>query len=211
MEATHDMYRKIDLSPLNDGGDYHVSLDDIFENDITGDNVSQTRNQEESIPVETEAPTSSKKRRRSGGFDDKFFEALHEVGRGSEARLETISCRMGYDFDVSKARKEVNAKLSGIPSLSQNDKFVGGRSCWGGRGVEKLLGRQGVEEQDEEAVGAAGGGGAGQRNYLGGGGWRSGGPASPRRHRCRRRRMNGDGGGGGGGRRRRKRTGTRRE
>ncbi|XP_057777941.1 uncharacterized protein LOC130996661 [Salvia miltiorrhiza] len=123
MEAAHDMYRKIDLSQLNDGGDYHVSLEDIFENDISCDNVSQTRNREESKPVEQEAPTSSKKRRRSVGFDDKFFEALHEVGRGTESRLETISSRMGYDFDVSKARKEVFAKLSGIPGLSQTDKF----------------------------------------------------------------------------------------
>ncbi|XP_057799340.1 uncharacterized protein LOC131015106 [Salvia miltiorrhiza] len=124
MEAAHEMYQKLSSSPLNDLGDYHVSLDDIFENDLTGDNVSQTPNQQETIPIEQEAPTTSKKRRRSGGFDEKFFEALHEVGRGTESRLETISCRMGYDFDVSKARKEVNAKLSGIPGLSQHDKFV---------------------------------------------------------------------------------------
>ncbi|XP_057811504.1 uncharacterized protein At2g29880-like [Salvia miltiorrhiza] len=121
MEAAHDMYRKLDQ--LDENGDYHVSLEDIFENEILGDNVSQTRIPEESVPVEKEAPTSSKKRRRSIGFDDRFFEALHEVGRGTESRLETISSRMGYDFDISKARKEVFAKLSGIPGLSQTEKF----------------------------------------------------------------------------------------
>ncbi|XP_057808003.1 uncharacterized protein LOC131022504 [Salvia miltiorrhiza] len=83
MEAAHDMYRKINLSPVNDSGDYHVSLEGIFENEISGDNVSQTFNRDEPTPVEKEAPTSSKKRRRSVGFDDKFFEALREVGRGT--------------------------------------------------------------------------------------------------------------------------------
>ncbi|XP_057773450.1 uncharacterized protein LOC131003052 [Salvia miltiorrhiza] len=123
MEAAFTMYRKLDINQSLDDGEYHVSLEDILETGETGDNVSQTQAREETVTAEKEAPTSSKKRRRSVGFDDRFFEALTTIGRGTETRLDTISSRMGYDYDVSKARKEVFAQLSGIPGLSKTEKF----------------------------------------------------------------------------------------
>ncbi|XP_057811553.1 uncharacterized protein LOC131025784 [Salvia miltiorrhiza] len=124
MEAAFTMYRKLDINQPLDDGEYHVSLEDILENGETGDNVSQTQPREETVTAEKEAPTSSKKRRRSVGFDDRFFEALTNIGRGTETRLDTISSRMGYDYDISKARKEVFAQLSGIPGLSKTEKFL---------------------------------------------------------------------------------------
>ncbi|XP_057791224.1 uncharacterized protein LOC131008358 [Salvia miltiorrhiza] len=127
MEAAHDMYRKLDINQPLEDSEYHVSLEDICENgetgDNTGDNVSQTQGREESLVAEKEATTSSKKRRRSSAFDDRFFEALANIGRGTESRLDTISSRMGYDYDISKARKAVRAQLSCIPGLSKTDTF----------------------------------------------------------------------------------------
>ncbi|XP_057806209.1 uncharacterized protein LOC131021137 [Salvia miltiorrhiza] len=71
MEAAFTMYRKLDINQPLDDGEYHVSLEDILENGETGDNVSQTQPREETVTAEKEAPTSSKKRRRSVSFDDR--------------------------------------------------------------------------------------------------------------------------------------------
>ncbi|XP_057798099.1 uncharacterized protein LOC131014226 isoform X2 [Salvia miltiorrhiza] len=123
MEASHEMYRKLDTSQPNADDDYRVSLEDLFENGEAGDNVSHTQVHEESVTAEKEVRGCGKKRRRSATFDDRFFEALHEINRGTETRLDTISSKMGYDYDISKARKEVFAQLSAIPGLSKMEKF----------------------------------------------------------------------------------------
>ncbi|XP_057789704.1 uncharacterized protein LOC131006576 [Salvia miltiorrhiza] len=123
MEAAHDLYRKIDLDQVNDDGEYHVSLEDILETGEIGDNVSQTQQREESVASEKAAPTSNRKHRRDAQFDDRFFAALTDISWGTEKILDAISSRMGYDFDISKARKEVPAQLSSITGLSMTQKF----------------------------------------------------------------------------------------
>ncbi|XP_057811839.1 uncharacterized protein LOC131026082 [Salvia miltiorrhiza] len=124
MEAAHDMYRNIDLNPPIDPlGDYHVSLEDIFENGEMADSVSQTHKPEVTKKGDEEVRASSRKRKRSSGIDDRMFEAFSDISRGTESRLEIIVESMGYDKDVSKARKEVFAQLSAIPGLSKTDKF----------------------------------------------------------------------------------------
>ncbi|XP_057773536.1 uncharacterized protein LOC130992803 [Salvia miltiorrhiza] len=116
MDAAHEMYRKINLSQSVDDGDYHVSLEDIDKTVDAIDSTSQTHKADDAVRAK------SKKRKHSGA-EDRMFEALVAITRGTEDRLETIAGRMGYDFDISKARKELYSQLSSITGLSQKAIF----------------------------------------------------------------------------------------
>ncbi|XP_057807932.1 uncharacterized protein LOC131022462 [Salvia miltiorrhiza] len=117
MEATHDMYRDIDLSQPHGDGDYHVNLDDIFENANEDECASQVKQSEVVTPV-----VIKKKRKTADGFSV-MCAALTDISKDTGKRLDTISTRVGHDVDVSRARKEVFAQLSAIPGLSQKAKF----------------------------------------------------------------------------------------
>ncbi|XP_057779754.1 NAC domain-containing protein 26-like [Salvia miltiorrhiza] len=52
-----------------------------------------------------------------------MYEMLAEINRKIDKRLESIASRIGYDFDISKAKNEVFAQLSSIQGLSLKAKF----------------------------------------------------------------------------------------
>ncbi|XP_057787492.1 uncharacterized protein LOC131004757 [Salvia miltiorrhiza] len=116
MEAAHEMYRNIDLTEPHVDGDYHVTLDDMYEPADADDSVSQ------SVKASPEVRSSTRKRKRDDGID-RMFAALSEITTTTGDRLETLASRMGYDFDISKARKEVFAQLGSISGLTLKDKF----------------------------------------------------------------------------------------
>ncbi|XP_057779517.1 uncharacterized protein LOC130998100 [Salvia miltiorrhiza] len=116
MEAAHQMYHKIDLSQEQVDGDYHVSLEDVDETVDTNDSTSQTQKPEPVL-----RPSSRKRKQRDES--DKLFEVLAEIGHGTKERLDTIAGRMGYDYDVSAARKHLFSQLTAIPGLSQKAIF----------------------------------------------------------------------------------------
>ncbi|XP_057767907.1 uncharacterized protein LOC130988150 [Salvia miltiorrhiza] len=116
MEAAHEMYRNIDLTEPHVDGDYHVTLDDMYETTDAADSVSQ------SFKPAPEVRAPARKRKRDDGVD-KMYAALSEITSMTGEHLNTIASRMGYDFDISKARKEVFAQLGSIPGLTLTDKF----------------------------------------------------------------------------------------
>ncbi|XP_057780275.1 uncharacterized protein LOC130998869 [Salvia miltiorrhiza] len=115
MEAARQTYHNIDLTQTEEvKGDCNVSLDDLNESGHIDDSVSQTHKPEAGVRVPS-------KKKKNG--DDRMFEAMTEISHSTNTRLDTIAGRMGYDFDVSKARKDVFAQLGSINGLSKKDKF----------------------------------------------------------------------------------------
>ncbi|XP_057779530.1 uncharacterized protein LOC130998112 [Salvia miltiorrhiza] len=98
MEAAHQMYHKIDLS--------QEQID------------APAKPRSQSLSCAHLAGRGSKR-----DESDKLFEVLAEIGHGTKERLDTIAGRMGYDYDVSAARKHMFSQLTAIPGLSQKAIF----------------------------------------------------------------------------------------
>ncbi|KAH6763079.1 hypothetical protein C2S52_020512 [Perilla frutescens var. hirtella] len=98
-------------------GDYYVpTQEEPFTEDVAEDSGSPNQREEPSLR------TQGKKRKSNAGFSG-MVELLAEINRTTDKRLETITSRISYDFDQSKARKEVFDRLSNIKGLSINGKF----------------------------------------------------------------------------------------
>ncbi|KAL1558809.1 hypothetical protein AAHA92_09227 [Salvia divinorum] len=62
-------------------------------------------------------------KRKSDGSMDAIFELMSKMHNDANAKLEGLSNRIGYEVDLSKARKDVYAILGRLPSLSIEEKF----------------------------------------------------------------------------------------
>ena len=68
--------------------------------------------------------SSSKKRKSTEtSTDDKFFEMMNNFCDRTESRLGDIAKRIGYEYDVSEARKAVYKALGGLPELTMTQKI----------------------------------------------------------------------------------------
>ncbi|KAG6437012.1 hypothetical protein SASPL_101919 [Salvia splendens] len=67
-------------------------------------------------------PAGGKKRKADLSIDD-LIELLGKMNDATNARLEILSLRTGYEFDLSKARKEVFVELGRLPGLTREQKF----------------------------------------------------------------------------------------
>ncbi|PIN17282.1 hypothetical protein CDL12_10055 [Handroanthus impetiginosus] len=72
----------------------------------------------------TEKKQPPKKQKLSDCSSDPFIEAINVFFDKLDARFEEIAKRIGYEYDVSKARKEVYAALGRIPGLLVRDKLA---------------------------------------------------------------------------------------
>ncbi|KAL8533335.1 hypothetical protein ACS0TY_009650 [Phlomoides rotata] len=68
--------------------------------------------------------TQKKRKATSDCSSDPFVAAINVFCDKLDARFEDISRRIGYEYDVSHARKEVYAALSRIPGLQVRDKLT---------------------------------------------------------------------------------------
>ncbi|KAL1549625.1 hypothetical protein AAHA92_17704 [Salvia divinorum] len=105
--------------------EYHVSFDDfVVENtspvatgpDNPEDSTSHTQQQ---VPQKTSSDT---KRKNSSG-DAAMMEFLGNLHAETNARLEIISARIGYEFDLGKARQEVFNMLGSVDGLSMDQRY----------------------------------------------------------------------------------------
>lgn len=115
-DAWNEM-RHEDVSPL--GGtyaDYEFSTEDLNEKEGADDSTSQNL---KTAPM----PSEKQKKRKMSADMQGVVEVLGEIGRNTDARLASLAQRIGYEFDISKARKEAFDKLGSIPSLSLEQRF----------------------------------------------------------------------------------------
>lgn len=116
LEAVNEMERecanKPDDCPV---GDYHVDLEDMLAKDNGDDSFFE----QQPNPVQD----NKVKKRKSNDAIEQVCTLLGEVSRNTNARLEALASRFGYDNDLGKARTEVFDKLAIVPDLSLDEKF----------------------------------------------------------------------------------------
>ena len=74
--------------------------------------------------VDSERPAAKKKRKRGDAFDG-LIDVTGKLHDDTNARLDRLSARIGYEFDVTKARKEV------FQMMSSRAHPVSGVHCFG--------------------------------------------------------------------------------
>ncbi|XP_042058409.1 uncharacterized protein LOC121802780 [Salvia splendens] len=107
--------------------DYHPSLNDI-EADKFVPSSNPTGNQDisegNSIRKQTSTNKSnSSKKRKLDGSDAALMEFLANLHSETNSRLEVISTRIGYEFDLGQARQDVFAKLYDVDGLTLDQRY----------------------------------------------------------------------------------------
>ncbi|XP_057770778.1 uncharacterized protein LOC131020551 [Salvia miltiorrhiza] len=116
MDAVNEMHRREHVVLNTPESDYHVNLDDILDHETVDESVGQSSK---------ETPTAGVVGRKRKQRDDMsgLCEVLREINRTTDRRLENLANRIGYDFDMGKARQEVFDQLGCISSFTMEDKF----------------------------------------------------------------------------------------
>ena len=131
MDAVNGLYNQDTGSGSSDGGGSGQS---VGSTDVpTADPLSQTNNPLDA-PVDSSGNSNREKAARTAGGKkrkaeqpiDGLIELLGKMNDATNARLESLSLRIGYEFDLSKARKEVFAELGRLPGLTREEKFDAG-------------------------------------------------------------------------------------
>lgn len=72
----------------------------------------------------TEKKQSPKKRKMSDCSSDPFVTAINVFCDKLDARFEDIAKRIGFEYDISNARRELYAELGRLPGLQVRDKLT---------------------------------------------------------------------------------------
>lgn len=73
------------------------------------------------------SPGSKKKNGRKRKTEDvleSMLDVMTKIHKDTSERLQTLSTRIGYDFDLSTKRVEINKMLAEIPLLTKKHRFV---------------------------------------------------------------------------------------
>lgn len=100
-------------------GDNNANLDHNLTPD-NGDNNSVCQSQQ----PDRVSKCKGKKRKTSDDGIEKVCALLEEINRSTNARLEALASRIGYEYELGKARMGLFEKLGNIPDLTINDKFT---------------------------------------------------------------------------------------
>ena len=105
--------------------DYHPSFEDFLPNDVPHI-VPETPNQN-NISGNTEQQASSTKsgsqKRKLHPADAALMEFLGNLHADTNSQLDAISQRIGYEFDVAKARETIYTKLGSVEGLTLAHKY----------------------------------------------------------------------------------------
>ncbi|XP_057796019.1 uncharacterized protein LOC131012126 [Salvia miltiorrhiza] len=116
MDAVNDMYRAGNVAENTHEEESDVNLDEIPETEVVEESVSQTKKGEAAV-------NGRNKKRKTRDELGASYELLMEIKSTTNERLEQLANRVGYDFDLGKARNEVFAMLGQLEGLSLEQKF----------------------------------------------------------------------------------------
>ena len=68
--------------------------------------------------------TKTKKRKALGEMDDGLVDMLGKMHDATNDRLQCLASRIGYEFDLTKARKEVFDLVEVVPGLTIRQQFA---------------------------------------------------------------------------------------
>lgn len=101
--------------------DYHVSLEDLFDEPINPTVTIPNAQQDESTGQSQQPVATQKqrpKKRKADSSDAALLEFLANLHDETNKRLEVISTRIGYEFDMGQARQDVYEKVRCVEGLT---------------------------------------------------------------------------------------------
>ncbi|XP_047965401.1 uncharacterized protein LOC125209864 [Salvia hispanica] len=69
-------------------------------------------------------PKKASRKRKPEEVMESMLDAMTKMNDNTNERLQILSTRIGYDFDLSAKRVEVASMLDGIPEITKKQKFM---------------------------------------------------------------------------------------
>ncbi|XP_041993493.1 uncharacterized protein LOC121771657 [Salvia splendens] len=125
--ATSQRAQMASASQTNEN-DYHPTFEDFLGDEIppNSSGTADKQNSSEAQSGEQQAVSTTKsggQKRKQPSSDDALMEFLGNLHAQNNSRLETISSRIGYEFDMGKARQEVFDKLGSVDGLTLKQRY----------------------------------------------------------------------------------------
>lgn len=105
--------------------DYHPTFEDFIPNQ-SPNGVEGMENQHSSSAHTEHLASNTKsgtKKRKVSATDDALMEFLGNLHTQTNSRLDVIASRIGYEFDIGKARQEVFDKLCDVDGLTLAQRY----------------------------------------------------------------------------------------
>lgn len=125
-DAVNKIYGKASSSNATSGPSTHMTLDELFPEEMYADGVLPEMVDESRPTTEILVPTIVKKALKKRKIEDKMdgvLQFMNQIREDTNERLKEISTRIGYEFDLSTKRTEVFDQLNGIPGLALKQQF----------------------------------------------------------------------------------------
>ncbi|KAL1564376.1 hypothetical protein AAHA92_06727 [Salvia divinorum] len=105
--------------------DYHPSFEDFIPDEvpIVAPGVETVNSSSAHTEQAVSTPPSSIHKRKSTQSDDVLMEFLGNLHAQTNSRLDIISSRIGYEFDLGKARQDVFDKLGTVDGLTLDQRY----------------------------------------------------------------------------------------
>ncbi|KAG6400215.1 hypothetical protein SASPL_137040 [Salvia splendens] len=125
--ATSQRAQMASASQTNEN-DYHPTFEDFLGDEIppNSSGTADKQNSSEAQSGQQQAVSTTKsggQKRKQPSSDDALMEFLGNLHAQTNSRLETISSRIGYEFDMGKARQEVFDKLGSVDGLTLKQRY----------------------------------------------------------------------------------------
>ncbi|KAG6390633.1 hypothetical protein SASPL_148371 [Salvia splendens] len=126
MDAVNNVCLQENLGGFGVDNNYNVGFGDFFMPNEVPDQQSPNGDSDGSARETTTQNTSTKKRKAAaaGGMDDGLVDMLGKMHDATNDRLQCLASRIGYEFDRTKARKEVFDLVEVVSGLSIRQQFV---------------------------------------------------------------------------------------
>ncbi|XP_047953514.1 uncharacterized protein LOC125199583 [Salvia hispanica] len=126
LEAVNNISIQQNLGGFGASNDYSGSFGDFFMHNQVPDQQSPNGESDSvySTPRETTSQKKSGKKRKAWSEMDSLIEMLGKMHDATNDRLQCLANRIGYEFDLTKARKEVFDLVGVVPGLAIRQQFL---------------------------------------------------------------------------------------
>ncbi|KAG6400992.1 hypothetical protein SASPL_137837 [Salvia splendens] len=125
-DAVNKIYGKATSSNANSGTSPHMTLEELFPDEMYTDDVLPEMVDESRPSTEVPAATvvnMAPKKRKTDDKMDRVLQLMNQIREDTNECLKEISTRIDYEFDLSTKRTEVFEQLNGIPGLTLKQQF----------------------------------------------------------------------------------------
>ncbi|KAG6384851.1 hypothetical protein SASPL_113449 [Salvia splendens] len=122
------------FTSIGESADYYPSFEDFlgsdqvqpgYTNEVVDDNSAQSG---QNVAANTNAPPAPApkkmtRKRKSCDDDSALLNLLSNLHAETNARLDKLTARIGYEIDLGQARKEIFRHLGNIPELTESQRY----------------------------------------------------------------------------------------